>query len=57
MKASVFINFVPVSAILLAYLILDESVTWSLVSGAMLVMSGVLLTNFSEQLWRMVRKQ
>ncbi|MBT6614278.1 MAG: EamA family transporter, partial [Deltaproteobacteria bacterium] len=51
------INFVPVSAILLAYLILDESVTWSLVSGAMLVMSGVLLTNFSEQLWRMVRKQ
>lgn len=49
MRASVFINFVPVSAIALAYLILDEPVTWSLVFGAMLVISGVLLTNFSGQ--------
>jgi len=56
MKASVFINFVPVSAILLAFLILDEPVTWSLISGALLVISGVLLTNFSEQLWRMLKK-
>ena len=47
MKASVFINFVPVSAIILAFLILNEPVTISLLIGAGLVISGVLLTNFS----------
>ncbi len=47
MKSSVFINFVPVSAIILAFLILGEPVTFSLISGAGLVICGVLLTNFS----------
>jgi drug/metabolite transporter (DMT)-like permease len=47
MKASVFINFVPVSAIILAFLILGEPVTISLLTGAVLVICGVLLTNFS----------
>ncbi len=47
MKSSVFINFVPVSAIILAFLILGEPVTISLVTGASLVICGVLLTNFS----------
>lgn len=47
MKSSVFINFVPVSAILLAFLILGEPVTLSLITGACLVICGVLLTNFS----------
>ena len=42
--ASLFINFVPVSAIVMAYLILDEPVTASLVAGALLVGSGVYLT-------------
>ncbi len=56
MKASVFINFVPVSAITLAYFILDEPVTWSLIAGAMLVISGVLITNFSEQVWHRLRR-
>ncbi|MFH2130289.1 MAG: EamA family transporter [bacterium] len=56
MKASVFINFVPVSAIVLAYLILDEPVTGSLISGAALVVSGVLLTNFSDQIRRLFRR-
>lgn len=45
MKSSLFINFVPVSAILLAYGLLDEPITWSLLVGAVLVGSGVYLTN------------
>ncbi|MBU3916879.1 DMT family transporter [bacterium] len=47
MKASVFINFVPISAIVLAYLILDEPVTLSLATGAIFVTCGVFLTNAS----------
>ena len=50
MKSGVFINFVPVSAIILAYLILDEPVTISLIIGASLVICGVILTNFSHLL-------
>jgi drug/metabolite transporter (DMT)-like permease len=42
--ASLFINFVPVSAIVLANLILDEPLTASLVVGAVLVGTGVYLT-------------
>ncbi len=45
MRAGLFINFVPVSAILLAYLILAEPVTVSLLIGAGLVVTGVYLTN------------
>ena len=45
MKSSLFINFVPVSAILLAYLLLGEPITWSLLAGAVLVGGGVYLTN------------
>jgi drug/metabolite transporter (DMT)-like permease len=42
--ASLFINFVPVSAIVMAYLILDEPVTAFLLTGAALVGTGVYLT-------------
>jgi len=45
MRAGLFINFVPVSAILLAFFILSEPVTISLIIGAGLVISGVYLTN------------
>jgi drug/metabolite transporter (DMT)-like permease len=45
MKASLFINFVPVSAIVLAFLILAEPVTGSLLVGAGFVAGGVYLTN------------
>jgi drug/metabolite transporter (DMT)-like permease len=45
MKASVFINFVPISAIILAFLILKEPITVSLFLGALLVILGVYLTN------------
>lgn len=44
-RAGLFINFVPVSAILLAFWILDEPVTLSLLLGALLVACGVCLTN------------
>ncbi len=44
-KAGLFINFVPISAVLLAYLVLDEPLTFSLVAGTVLVVSGVFLTN------------
>ena len=48
MKASVFINFVPISAIILASLILNEPVTISLLLGAVLVIVGVTMTNSAD---------
>jgi drug/metabolite transporter (DMT)-like permease len=45
MRAGLFINFVPVSAVLLAFLFLGEPLTASLVAGAALVTLGVYLTN------------
>jgi drug/metabolite transporter (DMT)-like permease len=45
MRASVFINFVPVSAIVLGHLVLGETVGWPLALGALLVITGVYLTN------------
>jgi drug/metabolite transporter (DMT)-like permease len=47
MKSSVFINFVPVSAIIFSYFMLNEPVGKSLLVGAVLVISGVFLTNGS----------
>jgi drug/metabolite transporter (DMT)-like permease len=44
-KAGLFINFVPISAILCAFFILHEPITLSLAVGAVLVISGVYLTN------------
>jgi drug/metabolite transporter (DMT)-like permease len=52
MKASVFINFVPISAIILSYFILKEQITISIFLGALLVILGVYLTNASEMLRR-----
>ena len=44
-RAGLFINFVPVSAIILAFFILDEPITASLFVGTVLVVGGVYLTN------------
>jgi drug/metabolite transporter (DMT)-like permease len=44
-KASLFINFVPISAIIMAYLFLDEPITISLLAGTVMVSIGVYLTN------------
>lgn len=43
--ASQFINFVPVSAVLLAYLILQEPLTVSLLVGMVCVSTGVYIVN------------
>ena len=44
-RAGLFINFVPISAILLAFLLLGEPLTPSLLIGTLLVSTGVYLTN------------
>lgn len=44
-KASQFINFVPISAIIIAFFVLGEAITLSLGIGAVLVIVGVYLTN------------
>ena len=44
-RAGQFINFVPISAILLSAWLLDEQLTRSLLLGVFLVSSGVFLTN------------
>ncbi|MDJ0809829.1 MAG: DMT family transporter [Desulfobacterales bacterium] len=44
-KAGVFINFVPISAIIFSFFILDEPLTMSLLGGTLLVLTGVYLTN------------
>ena len=47
MKSGLFINFVPVSAILLGYLLLGEPISISLLLGAVFVCAGVILTNMT----------
>ena len=44
-QAAVFVFFVPVSAILLGFLILHEAITLSLFMGAILIISGVAMVN------------
>jgi len=45
MKAGVFINLVPISAICMSFLILHEPLSASLMTGAACVITGVFLTN------------
>lgn len=56
MRASVFINGVPISAMILSAAILDEVVTPSLLVGAVLVITGVYCTNASRSISRVWRK-
>ncbi len=44
-KAGVFINFVPVTAILCGWLVLGEPIALSLLAGGLMVVAGVFLTN------------
>jgi drug/metabolite transporter (DMT)-like permease len=44
-RASFFINFVPVSAVLMAFVILGEPLSFALLAGAALVTGGVFLSN------------
>jgi drug/metabolite transporter (DMT)-like permease len=56
MKASVFINLVPVSAIAMAWFILGETVTPSLFAGGLLVIAGVYVTNASDSVGRLMKR-
>jgi drug/metabolite transporter (DMT)-like permease len=44
-RSGVFINFVPIFSILLGFAVLDETLTFSLLQGAALVIIGAWLTN------------
>ena len=44
-RAGLFINFVPISAVLLSFLILNEALTTSLLTGTLFVCTGTYLTN------------
>ena len=44
-RAAQFINLVPVSGVCLGAWLLDEPLTWSLVSGGILVLAGLWFTN------------
>jgi len=44
-RAGIFINLVPVFAIAMGYVILDEPVTSALLTGGAMVISGVWLAN------------
>jgi drug/metabolite transporter (DMT)-like permease len=48
-RAGLFINFVPIFAIILSFLILGEPLTISLLIGAALVSSGVYLTTLGSR--------
>ncbi len=54
MKASVFINFVPISALILSYFILKEPVTTTLLAGGAMVLLGVFFTNASAMILQAV---
>jgi drug/metabolite transporter (DMT)-like permease len=49
-RAAVFINLVPVAGVFLGWLLLGESVNKSIIMGAILVVSGVYLTNRPRQI-------
>ena len=46
-RASVFINLVPICAIVLSWCILGESIKPSVITGGFLIMVGVALTNYT----------
>ena len=56
MKASVFINAVPVSAMILSFFILQEPITLALLFGAGLVVLGVYFTNASTGVAQFLRQ-
>ena len=51
-RASLFINFVPISAICFAHIILEEPLTLSLVIGGAMVVAGVSLNHMSPTVLR-----
>lgn len=47
-RAAVFINLVPISAVVLSYFLMDEVLTFSIILGTLLVLMGVSITNRSD---------
>ncbi len=56
-RASLFINFVPISAIFLAHIILKEPLTPSLLTGAILVITGVTLNHLPVSTMRLSKSE
>lgn len=56
MRASVFINAVPISAMILSFFILGEPLRLALLVGAGLVVMGVYITNTSQDIDRLLKK-
>jgi drug/metabolite transporter (DMT)-like permease len=48
-KSAVFINFVPISAVIMSFFMLGETIDASLLIGAALVLTGIYLTNHATQ--------
>lgn len=44
-RSGVFINLVPLFSILLAWLLLEETLKWSVIGGGIILLCGVYLTN------------
>lgn len=51
-KAGLFINVVPLSAVVMAYFLLNEPMTLSLLVGTVLVSAGIFLTNTNLLIFR-----
>ena len=47
-RSAIFLNLEPVAAISLSIIILGETLSYSLLTGAVLVISGLLLTNYKK---------
>jgi drug/metabolite transporter (DMT)-like permease len=56
-RASLFINFVPISAICLAHIILKEPLTVSLLVGGILVITGVTLNHLPDSRGRVFKSK
>ncbi|WP_236634707.1 DMT family transporter [Alteribacter lacisalsi] len=50
-KASLFINLMPVSAVILAVVFLDEPLLWAHLAGALFVLTGVTIGTYTRPLW------
>ncbi|TMW74071.1 EamA/RhaT family transporter [Alteribacter natronophilus] len=56
-KASLFINLMPVSAVILAVIFLGEPLMWAHLAGALFVLTGVTIGTYTRPLWMHRRKK
>lgn len=48
-SSGIFINLVPIFAVILGVIFLKETVTWPIISGGALVITGVIVTNMAQR--------